>query len=74
MVCFYKICKRMFLRSAKFDPLYYHISPPSSRLHSREDGEAEQLHERSQAIGEKVLGAEHPDVAQSLKHRAGRDY
>lgn len=32
---------------------------------------AEQLYERSQAIREKTLGPEHPDVAQSLKNRAG---
>lgn len=33
--------------------------------------EAEPLYERSQAIREKVLGLEHPDVAQSLNDRAG---
>lgn len=32
--------------------------------------EAEPLYERSQAIREKVLGPEHPDVAQSLNNRA----
>ncbi|CAN0599470.1 unnamed protein product, partial [Laminaria digitata] len=29
------------------------------------------LYERSQAIREKVLGPEHPEVAQSLNNRAG---
>ena len=33
--------------------------------------EAEPLYQRSQAIREKVLGLEHPDVAQSLNNRAG---
>lgn len=33
--------------------------------------EAESLFERSQALREKVFGLEHPDVAQSLYHRAG---
>ena len=33
--------------------------------------EAEPLFERSQAIREKVLGQEHPDVAESLSDRAG---
>ena len=33
--------------------------------------EAEPLYERSQAIQEKALGPEHPDVAQSLNNRAG---
>ena len=33
--------------------------------------EAEPLYERSQVIREKVLGPEHPDVAQSLNNRAG---
>ncbi len=32
--------------------------------------EAEALYERSLAIGEKALGAEHPDVAQSLENYA----
>ena len=32
--------------------------------------DAEPLYERSQAIGEKVLGLENPDVAQSLDNRA----
>ena len=32
--------------------------------------EAEPLYERSQAIREKALGPEHPDVAQSLNNRA----
>ena len=32
--------------------------------------EAESLFERSQALREKVFGLEHPDVAQSLYHRA----
>ncbi|CAN0557844.1 unnamed protein product, partial [Ectocarpus sp. 12 AP-2014] len=32
--------------------------------------EAEPLYEQSQAIREKVLGPEHPDVAQSLNNRA----
>ncbi|CAM9481721.1 unnamed protein product, partial [Ectocarpus sp. 12 AP-2014] len=32
--------------------------------------EAEQLYERSQAIREKVLGPEHPDVATSVNNRA----
>ncbi|CAB1107478.1 unnamed protein product [Ectocarpus sp. CCAP 1310/34] len=31
--------------------------------------EAEPLYERSQAIQEKVLGLEHPDVASSLNNR-----
>lgn len=34
-------------------------------------GEAEPLYERSQAIREKMLGPEHPDVAVSLNNRAG---
>ncbi|CAN0531556.1 unnamed protein product [Ectocarpus sp. 8 AP-2014] len=33
--------------------------------------DAEQLYERSLAIREKLLGPEHPDVAQSLNNRAG---
>ena len=33
--------------------------------------ETEPLYERSQTIREKVLGQEHPDVAQSLNNRAG---
>ncbi|CAN0373132.1 unnamed protein product, partial [Laminaria digitata] len=33
--------------------------------------EAKPLYERSQAIREKVLGPEHPEVAQSLNNRAG---
>ncbi|CAB1113194.1 unnamed protein product [Ectocarpus sp. CCAP 1310/34] len=33
--------------------------------------DAEPLNERSQTIREKVLGPEHPDVAQSLNNRAG---
>lgn len=33
-------------------------------------GEAEPLYERSQAIREKALGPEHPDVASSLYNRA----
>lgn len=32
--------------------------------------EAELLHERLQALREKVLGPEHPDVAASLNNRA----
>ena len=32
--------------------------------------EAEPLYERSQAIREKVLGPEHPGVAESLNNRA----
>ena len=32
--------------------------------------EAEPLYERSQAIREKILGPEHPNVAQSLNNRA----
>lgn len=32
--------------------------------------EAEPLYERSQAIREKILGPDHPDVAQSLNNRA----
>ncbi|CAN0431038.1 unnamed protein product, partial [Ectocarpus sp. 13 AM-2016] len=32
--------------------------------------EAEPLYERSQAIREKVLGPEHPDVATTLNNRA----
>lgn len=32
--------------------------------------EAEPLYERSQAIREKILGPEHPDVATSLNNRA----
>ena len=37
-------------------------------------GEAEPLCERSQAIRERILGPEHPDVAQSLNNRAGLLY
>lgn len=33
--------------------------------------EAEQLYESSQAVEEKILGPEHPDVATSLNNRAG---
>ncbi|CAN0448690.1 unnamed protein product, partial [Laminaria digitata] len=36
--------------------------------------EAKPLYERSQAIREKVLGPEHPEVAQSLNNRAGGNY
>ncbi|CAN0512516.1 unnamed protein product, partial [Laminaria digitata] len=34
--------------------------------------EANPLYERSQAIREKILGPEHPEVAQSLNNRVGK--
>ena len=49
----------------KHDP-----ATPSTVFQGKYD-EAEPLYERSQAIREKVLGPEHPDVATSLHDRAG---
>lgn len=41
----------------------------TSRVQGKYD-EAEPLYQRSQAIREKALGREHPDVAESLNNRA----
>ncbi|CAN0570478.1 unnamed protein product [Ectocarpus sp. 12 AP-2014] len=54
------------------------LDPNSTKLHldtlsavfQGKYKEAEPLYERSQEIREKVLGPEHPDVAQSLDNRA----
>ena len=51
----------------------FEIQIPMSTGHYDEQGkyaEAEPLYERSQAIREKALGLDHPDVASSLNHRA----
>ena len=49
--------------------LIHDPATPSTVFQGKYD-EAEPLYERSQAIDEKVLGPEHPDVAQSLNNRA----
>ena len=60
----------MFLRSSR--TTVYHNTTPASLLavFQGKYDEVEPLYERSQAIREKVLGPEHPDVAQSLNNRA----
>ncbi|CAN0549492.1 unnamed protein product [Ectocarpus sp. 12 AP-2014] len=50
--------------------LHLSCANPQSLTQGKYD-KAEPLYERSQAIREKVLGPEHPDVAQSLNNRAG---
>lgn len=48
----------------------YHSGPTCSLIQGKY-AEAEALYERSQAILEKALGPEHPDVAGILNERAG---
>ena len=55
--------------------VFFHFHPKIRLYHAvhciqGNYAEAEPLYERSQAIREKVLGPEHPDVAQSLNNRA----
>ncbi len=70
---------QLFQEMSKGSRVSVSISSPSWITPSHEHipctqgkyAEAEPLYERSQAIREKVLGPEHPDVAQSLNNRAG---
>ncbi|CAN0480777.1 unnamed protein product [Ectocarpus sp. 12 AP-2014] len=68
--CSRKFKQKMFLRSAKTRlVLKYDPATPSTELRGKYE-EAEPLYERSQAIREKMLGPERPDLAASLKNRA----
>ncbi|CAM9733325.1 unnamed protein product [Scytosiphon promiscuus] len=72
-----KQCFKKHLKENVSPQLYSYIRPARrydfdtlSTAFQGKYEEAEPLYERSQAIREKVLGPEHPDVAESLNNRA----